>query len=232
MIKRYCFFFFLFISFNFIVTCKREVVSPVYMGYDYFPSNPGHWVIYDVDSLYYDDFHDTVFNYHYQIKEVIESIFLDIQNRPTQRINRFKCVDSVNWYLADVWYSNITSSTAEKAEENVRFVKLIFPIASGKSWNGNAFNNLNGFDYPDYEYDNLYNPYSVNGTAFDSTVTVIQNIDYNPIRQYDQFEVYAKNIGLIYKKYKMINIYFNPEQPDTTYYGFDYTYKIVSYGNN
>jgi len=232
MINKIHIIFFLFISIIFFATCKKEDIAPMDMGYEYFPSNPGHWVVYDIDSTFYDDFNDTIINYHYQIKELVESVFLDNQSRPTQRIERYKCIDSMNWYLSEVWSSNITSSTAEKVEENVRYVKLIFPIVSGKNWNGNAFNNLNNLGYPDYEFDNISNPYSVDGVTFDSTVTVIQNNEYNPIQQYDQLEVYANNIGLIYKKYKMINIHFNSEQPDTTYQGVNYTYKIVSYGDN
>jgi hypothetical protein len=232
MINKIHIIFFLFISIIFFAACKNEDIAPMDMGYEYFPSNPGHWVVYDIDSTFYDDFNDTIINYHYQIKELVESTFLDNQNRITQRIERYKSTDSVNWHLVEVWSSNITSSTAEKIEENVRFVKLIFPIVDGKSWNGNAFNSLNGSNYPDYEYDNIYDSYIVNGSNFDSTVKVIQNYENNAIQQYDQFEVYAKNIGLIYKKYKMININFNSEQSTPTYQGVDYTYKIVSYGTD
>jgi hypothetical protein len=217
--------FFILLMFSVILfSCKKDIEDPVDVGYDYFPVNIGHWVSYKVDSTYYDDFTDSVRVYHYKIKEFVESTFLDNQNRGTQRIERYKQnSDTTNWYLGNVWAMNLTPSTAEKVEENYRFIKLIFPVKKGKIWNGNAYNILGE---QEYEFDNVDEPYTVNGTTYDSTVTVIQKIEPNMIHTDYQVEIFAKHIGLIYKKYKSVDI----SSGDITK-GVDYTYTIISYGN-
>jgi len=211
-------------------TCKKDkVIAPADLGYSYYPSNIGHWVLYDVDSTYYDNFYHTEKHYHFQIKELIESTFSDNQNRPTQRIERYEKNDTISFYLKNVWASNLTSSTAEKVEGNIRYVKLVFPIVEGQTWNGNAYNSL-GFQ--NYEYNNTFTPYTVNGVTYDSTVTVIQNVDSNLIYVNNMFEVYAKNIGMIYKRYDTIQKFMPPNiYPDSIIAGVKCTYKIISFGN-
>ena len=218
---------FLLFTFPFILfSCKKDTVeNPVDVGYNYFPVNVGHWVTYQVDSTYYDDFTDSVRVYHYKIKEFVESAFLDNQNRETQRVERYKQVsDTTNWFISSVWAMNRTASTAEKIEENQRFIKLVFPVRSGKTWNGNTCNTLNE---QEYEFDDVDKPYSVNGLSFDSTVTVIQKVESNMIHEDFQVEVFAKNVGLIYKRYKSVDKSTNGSITK----GVDYTYTIISYGD-
>ena len=221
-------FIFLFIITLFFPSCKRETISPVDVGYDYYPSNVGHWVTYEVDSTYYDDFTHTVKAYKFKVTEKIESSFLDNQNRKTERLERYRqWADSTSWFLKDVWISNLTSSSAEKVEENIRYIKLVFPIKKGISWNGNAFNSFNPTDY---KYENIFKPYTINGISYDSTITVIQEIDSNLIYVKYMVEVYAKRVGLIYKKYKDIEKYPDPTI-DSIISGVDVTYKVISFGN-
>ncbi len=220
-----------YISFNFLLlictlSCKHEIVTPIDLSHNYYPTNIGHWVTYDVDSTYYNDFTGTVITYHYKIKELIASTYLDLQNRPTQRIERYKCTDSTAWNLAEVWASNLTTTTAERVEENIRFIKLSFPPVEGKTWNGNAYNTLGELDYV---YNNINEPYTINGSTFDSTVTVIQECDTNNLVYYKYMtEMYAKNIGLIFKQVDTLQKLTLP---------YDYTrgvnciYRINSYGN-
>ena len=45
-----------------LYSCKKDVAPPVDVGYDYFPTNVGHWIIYDVVSIVHDapvNKHDT-----------------------------------------------------------------------------------------------------------------------------------------------------------------------------
>ena len=213
----------------FLYSCKKsETIKPIDLGYSYYPSNVGHWIKYDVDSTYYDGFTHTVRKYHFKLNEEIQSTFLDNQNRPTQRLERYvQMSDTTSWYLRNVWASNLTSTTAEKVEENIRYVKLIFPISESQTWNGNAYNSLGEMDYT---YNNTFKPFTVNGITFDSTITVIQNVDSNLIYVKYMIEVYAKNIGLIYKRYE--DIQKQPDlQIDSIVGGLDYTYRISSYKN-
>jgi len=218
----------LFTLFTFSVilfSCKKDIEDPVDVGYGYFPVNVGHWATYQVDSTYYDDFTDSVRVYHYKIREQVESTFMDNQNRETQRIERYKQIsDTTSWYINNVWAMNLTASTAEKVEENQRYIKLIFPVKKGKTWDGNAYNILGE---QEYEFGSVGKAYTVNGITFDSTVTVIQKIESNIIHADYQIEVFAKHVGLIYKKYKSVD----KSTDGNITKGVDYSYSIISYGN-
>jgi hypothetical protein len=214
-----------------VISCKRDTITPDYSFYKYFPSNKGHWATYHVDSTRWDGFYaigDSLHerSYKFEIKEVIESTFLDNENRPTQRIERYKkASDTTDWFLKDIWFSNLTSSTAEKVEENIRFIKLVFPMSNGQTWNGNA---LNIFGEQDYEYDNINEPFTIDSLTYDSTVTVIQKIEPLLISDVYMIEVYAKNIGLIYKRYRQVELVYPTNDIKE---GRDYTYKLINYGN-
>jgi len=211
----------------FSYSCKKDKnFSPVDLGYSYIPVNTGHWIIYDVDSIARDVFNNINITYHYQLKEYIESTFNDNSGRPTQRIERYKKTsDTTDWQICDVWTSNKTTMTYEKVEENIRFVKLTFPVRQGNQWNGNAYN-----EYPeqDYLYKNVNTHFSINGFSFDSTLTVLQQQDTTLISGDYAYEMYAKNVGMISKRFYTLSktsIY-----GDTSQY-IDYTYTIVSYGD-
>ena len=80
-----------------LFSCKKNNDAAPDMGYYYFPNQVGKYVVYDVDSIYYDPFlmnpvtHITPpAEYKFQIKEKIESIYTDNQNRPTIKIIRYK----------------------------------------------------------------------------------------------------------------------------------------------
>src|SRR5256885_175381 len=74
----------------FFTGCKKDKPATDDPGYSYFPDDIGHYCIYQVDSTVYDDFHNDTFYYSYQIKEVIESYFIDNQNRNAMRVERYK----------------------------------------------------------------------------------------------------------------------------------------------
>ncbi|MFH0865838.1 MAG: hypothetical protein V1904_06565 [Bacteroidota bacterium] len=223
--------FLLSVIFLAFYSCKQETIDPLDVGYDYFPVHIGHWVMYEVDSTVWDDFFPVdspqhVRNYQYKIKEIIESEYYDNEGRLTQRLERYqKSCDTCNWFIKDVWAVNLTPSTAEKVEENNRFVKLVFPVESSASWDGNAFNILGE---QDYEYEDIFEPYTVNSTSFDSTVTVIEKIDSNAIEASNQYEIYAKYVGMVFRRYRDVHI---DNLTHDILSGQDYTFKIISYGN-
>ena len=85
------------------------------LGYNYFPADIGVWVVYDVDSIVYNDFTDSVETYNYQIKEIVESAFIDGEGRETRRLERYiRLTDTLPWSINDVWFANRTASRAAK----------------------------------------------------------------------------------------------------------------------
>ena len=74
----------------FLVSCKKENALPEDMGYSYYPVNVGHWVIYDVDSISYNDFTGKIDSFKYQIRELVAGNFEDAEGRETQRVEVHK----------------------------------------------------------------------------------------------------------------------------------------------
>ncbi len=193
-----------------VYSCKKETI-PVNngdMNYEYFPNDTNTWVIYDVRSIIFDipsNINDT---FYYQIKEIIESKYIDDEGRETMRIERYiknkdsiLPYDSLEWEIKDVWTANLKQNSAEKVEENVRYVKLLFPIKGDKEWNGNAYNIK---EPEEYKYMNVFIQKQINGITFPETVTVLQKDNYNLIEDEYAIEIYAKNIGMIYKEQRFL----------------------------
>jgi len=191
-----------FISLIVLFGCKKPDNESVNYYYNYFPLEIDSWIEYDVIEINHTELgSDTSV---YLLREVTTEEFLDNEGRLTYRIERFWRNDiSASWDIKDVWYSNVTSTTAEKVEENVRFTKMIFPVNDSKYWDGNAFNSLEEWEY---SYDSLHEPKTINNLSFDSTITVVQRDNENVVEYEKVQEVYAADIGLIYKKHKDLDI--------------------------
>jgi hypothetical protein len=218
----------------FVWSCKKDKeVTVVDIGYEYFPSKVGTFVIYQVDSFYYNDFTSTIDTFQFQIKERIAENFVDLSKRPTQRIERFYRKNSTEaWIIKDVWFANRTSNTAEKVEENIRFVKIVFPLKKQQEWDGNRFNNLGN---QNYILTKLNESYTLGSLKFDSIIQVTQAADSNLIEKKFAYEIYAKNVGLIYKKNLNITdknsvINFNIPLDLRANSGFDLRYIAIEFG--
>lgn len=198
---------FLFITVLLLSTfysCKKDTEQTVVdMGYSYFPNQVGNYVVYDVDSFFYNDFTDHIDTFKFQLKEKIESVFLDNEGRSTLRIERYVRFynpaipyPSIPWKLRDVWTANRTTTTAEKVEENVRYTKLAFPVTTKSSWNGNAQNTTTPIDYS-YLFVDL--PRTVGSIRFDSVLQVDQQDELTVVSKKFYIEKYARNVGLVFK---------------------------------
>ncbi len=208
-----------------LTSCKKEEGIPADMGYRYFPDKPGHWVTYRVDSIHWDDFTGSVDTFSYQIRELTESVFTDEQGRPTMRIERYlRQNDTAQWVIKDVWFANRTASTAERVEENVRYLKLIFPPEKGAKWDGNL---LNTADELECKYQWVHEPYNLEALSYDSSLAVLL-IDRQTLISKDyRYEVYACGAGLVYKKYIQVET----ELTGVIKSGFDYSYTLIGWGN-
>ena len=237
--KRYMKHLFKAISFAFVLAlivwaCKKSDNPSVDLGYNYFPTKIGHWVVYDVDCTGFDLFNDTIIYSQYQIREMVESEFIDAEGRLSQRLERYRRdTSTLPWTLTDIWYQTRTPLRAEKIEENVRFVRLIYPVDKGDEWDGNAFNTLPEWEY---EYTKANKDGAVGALSFDSTLTVMQINDSNIIELDYAQERYAKNVGLYYKRFVDIRHVASSSSPAISIWnkandGVFYEFKLNSWGN-
>lgn len=187
--------------------CKKKTEEAPDVGYDYAPVTIGKYVVYDVDSTIYSELGDTTY-YKYRIKEKLEEELLDNEGRPAIKLVRYVkyyspsvSYDNMSWTIKDVWTYTKTNTTLQVVEEDVRYVKLIFPVKEDATWNGNA---QNTFGERNYLYKYFDRKETVNGTTFENVVYVEQKDDKskNAIHREFFIEKFSKHIGLIYKEIK------------------------------
>jgi hypothetical protein len=231
-----------------ISSCKKDHPSPD-LGYGYFPDNVGHYVIYQIDSTAKDDRVGFDTTYHFQIKEVIQSIYTDNTGRPTMRLERFRKnydpnvpYNSQQWVGPRIYAANLTKTTGERLEENIRYTRITFPVKLGTKWNANANNTLEGWES---SFTAIDNPETVNGSAFDSVATVEEILDTNIVSYKWAIAKYAKHVGLVYRKVFLMNRQplnqnDNPPYEDTlglpaynllSQKAIIYTQVLIGYGN-
>ena len=206
--------------------------------YDYFPVDEGHWIIYRVDSIAYNKLLDTVIEYNYYVRETIGESFTDLADQQWQRIERGIRHDTTAGWIPDaVFAQRRTISVAERSENNMRFIKMIFPFRKFAYWQGNSYINYNdplncNFYGPwDYQYKELFIPQEVNGHQFDSVVIVQQVADSGLICKNLVTEMYAKNIGLVHKRIERLTTQNTSSAPFfvRAEEGYILTYKIVDW---
>ena len=192
-----------FIAILIFTGCKKEnELKPVDYLYSYFPLIKGHELIYNVVDIVIDkdiNQFDTVI---YQLKERIDSMFIDNSGNAAWRLERYKRDDSTaSWVISDVWMAQIANNRAQQVEENQRYVKIIFPPEIGDTWNGNIYTTL---ESQEYKVTGLNSPLSLNNFYFDSVLTVTTENTETMINKYYSFNQYANHSGLINKQ--MISI--------------------------
>ena len=198
--------------------------------YRYFPLDSGSFVIYQVDSVIHEFIDDNTNNpdsvvteYSYQVMEQIDSSYLDGEGDQAWRISRYYRTDSASaWSFTSVWSAKRLNNSAQKVEENIRYIKLSFPVKLNKSWNGNLYN---FFPEEDYTYTEVNEPLSLSNLEFDSSLTVVQLEDFNLIHRIFKQEKYATGVGLIYSERDSLNI--NALGNITN--GFEFRQQVIGY---
>lgn len=200
-----------------LFSCKKEN-DDTYNGnatQAYFPLQLGKYVVYNVDSTIWDDFSCLKKTNSYQMRYVVADTFRDNAFRMGYRIETFiRKKDTDPWQNHRVIYATATESRLEYHEENLKFIKLIYPVENGRTWDGNALLNTNDQDLQyftgwTYAYQNVGQAYNNGEIEFDNTVTVTQTDETqnDPEAQPTAFayrtyskEVYGYGIGMVYKE--------------------------------
>lgn len=207
---------------SFIVTifcivnaCKKNETETFVgdYGYSYFPDDSGTFVIYQVDSIIYDDFTSTVRTSTIYLKEQVGEQFIDNLGRVGKRIIRsYSNVDSTiqKWETNNVYYIVRNTLVAERVEENLRYIKMVFPNEDNKNWLGNKYIisappyiiDTSNYSVRDWKFSisRRDSEYLINSTRYDSTLTITQIQDSSAIFKTLAKEIYAKNVGLIYRE--------------------------------
>lgn len=214
--------FILVIMLAFVYSCKKSEQETINMGYNYFPLITNSYSIYQVDSIAWDDYNTTVDTFHYQVKLIVDSQYFDNENRESYRWKKFVKNDTNTWVFNTNYTLTITNDRLESVQENVRYIKLIFPVVAGASWDYNSLNTdlASKTQYSDVDYQT-----KVLNQNYDSCATVTYQDELNLIQEFFYEEKYARNVGMIYSKH------INKRKLSTGLQGYSVVYQLLEHNN-
>jgi hypothetical protein len=223
-----------------IVSCKKDGdVDPPELGYDYYPDEIGRYVIYEVDSTTYDDFFrpPLITRRKLMIKERIESYFTDNQGRQAARVevSEYDSLEAA-WIVRKAHYFVKTPKAVERVEDNLRYIKFIFPPSLNSKWKGNkyiqAVDNVAYLDNWEYTVTESRVPTTVNGVTYPSSVSILLRDRETQIQKVYAKEIYAQGVGMIFREWTVLDAQsnFDLPWPERAEKGTIVTMQAVSYG--
>jgi hypothetical protein len=201
-----------------INSCKKADPEPKPLSAEneFFPLQKGKYVIYDVDSTIWDDAKCVIVKRHYQFMYLVADTFTNEEGNLSYRIDtRKRKKPEDTWETHDVYYATNTGTTLEMTYDELKFIKLQFPVKAGSTWEGNALINTEDKDLAyfkgwQYSYEKVNDPFSTGNVMFENTITVLQRDETiaDPETIPDQFsmrnysrEVFASGVGMVYREY-------------------------------
>ncbi len=211
---------FLFIISLFILTifsCREGTTSEdlnIEMGYEYYPLEVGKYKVYQVDSTIYDFDGDIpiIIESTTFVKEELIEIRLDNEGDSIYILERFERKDpNDSWEIKDVWSTKRTENTAERFEENVRLIKMVFPVREGTDFDATLYvdenfiifvqgESLEAYKNWNSEIQTVGVPEEIGSIPFNDVATITHADDENLIEKRFSQSKYAKNIGLVYRE--------------------------------
>ena len=200
---------------------------------DYLSLTVGKYIVYRLDSTVFTNQGRNEEIHKYQVKYVVESQQLDNEGRPSFRVFRYisDSAGTLPWAPNGTFFMTPLSDQAEVIEDNMRFIKLHLPLKTNVTWKGNKylssdpyaslyqFSNDDNMNDWDYDYDQFDAATTIGGTTVNDVYTITQidealNAPVTDPRSYGArsfgVEKYARNIGLVYREYILLEY-----QPNT-----------------
>ena len=195
--------------------CEDETAEPITdLGYEYFPLAVGQEAYYLMDSIVLRPqvggiLYDSV---RLDVRETLVDTLHDQEGRRWYRGERYdRRVDSTAWRFRQTFLLRRDEARAYRREDNLEFVKLVFPVRADKRWDGHvAFDATREIEiagqpvqvYLDWEYvyQSADEPGDIEGRTYDS-LTLVQGADYeNLLNRRLSIEGYAADLGLVYRE--------------------------------
>lgn len=199
MVRRFGIFF-CGLSLFLLHSCQSTEVAPTP---DYFPTPLGKYLVYSVEEIQYSAASEPVES-TYQLKVVVDNETIDATGKPVQILYRYTRENDLDdWTYLDTWSVRKDLLRIVVNEGTTSFVKLAHPISLNRKWNGNLYNSLGEDEYEIVQKGS----YTASGNTFNDCVIVLQEDNQDFIVFQDKREeVYAADVGLIYRE--IINLHF------------------------
>ncbi|MCC6817890.1 MAG: hypothetical protein IT245_03235 [Bacteroidia bacterium] len=202
-----------------INACRSSQEEAIVKGLEYFPIKIGDKKTYKIDTVVFDLFQkriDTFSNIVYE--EVVEQ-FVNFYGDSVYRIelSTFNTTKQ-KFVVFKSFERSIKDNYAIEKMDNSTEVKMIFPISNYKTkgssytWNANMFNNRE----PDIvKYTSVFTTFNNGINSYNNCVSIKLNKPLNgPIVNKIKEEVYAKDIGLVYRFTDSTDLLKSPDNDD------------------
>lgn len=210
-----------------IISCEDDdATSTVDFAYDYQPLSIGQESIFQVDSILYDDFSNTIDTLSFQRREFIASSFTNAEGVEVFRVEvSLRLADTLNWSIQKVITKQRDKFRYELFDDNIRTIPLVFPPVEDQSWDANL---LNTKDEEDYQYVNVNVPFVLaDSVPYESTLAVLQRSEENLIEVIATAERYARGVGLIYRRDVDLETELNGDIKS----GYDVSLTLIAFNN-
>lgn len=196
----------------------------------YYPLTQGHFVLYDVDSTIWNDYDSSETKRHCQVRYTVTDTFHDNQDRLSYHVEVLSRTDeNAPFKTNDVFFVTPTLTGLEVSQNNLRFLKLVFPVNNTSVWKGNsaiatADQDLVWYADWNYRYSGFGESYNNSRATFGNTVIVDEvdqtlNDPATSPRTYAERtyarEVYAHGVGLVYRE--MVRWTYDQNPANSTY---------------
>ncbi|MGE0588131.1 MAG: hypothetical protein AB7O48_06120 [Cyclobacteriaceae bacterium] len=189
-----------------MIGCSEDELPELPADSDFFPLRKGNYWVYDVQETQYSVSAGEQAS-SYQTKLMVTDSFPNLGGGFTYVIQHSRKNEGESSFTyADTWAVRSEANQIVVEEGGVPFVKLSFPVVPGKTWNGNAFNTLEGeedcgngelFTCDLYAVADEPVMFELNSETFSDAVEVIQNNNQDLIVKQDiRKEIYVRNVGL------------------------------------
>jgi hypothetical protein len=218
--RKYAFICYMFILIAASCT-KNETITYSNLGYAYFPIDSGWVKTYTVDSIAYNDNDQSVDTFHFLLQERFLGNIVGIEGEYYREIERLVQTDTNKiWEPRNSYFVSKTNNNVQVIDENIRVVKMVFPIGNVLSWNGNQYNNLGRRTF---FLQNIYAPFNNGDTTFGKCITIQEALANNAIEEILVKNVYQDGIGLV----DATNNYVNTQIAGKS--GYKVRQKLISY---
>lgn len=201
-----------------LAACDRHAIEEPDPGtaaqYAYFPLEIGKYIIYQMDSTVYDYVPGGTIQFTARtfLREIVADTFRDNTGQLLYTIERAaRSSDTAAWQPLTTWTAGRNAMQAIRTEDNLRFLRLVFPMSLRTDWDGNlwidktvevevAGETLRPFANWHYSVDALDVPEQIGAFQFPEVLTVTEADDENLIERRFSKAQYAKGIGLVWRE--------------------------------
>lgn len=182
-------------------------------GPEYFPLEVGKYKIYEVDSTIFDPTGDSLiaFSKTFFKEEVVDTL-TDNQGEIRYKVERYeRNLETAPWQVTKVFTRSIHGNQAIETIDNLRFIKITFPVRKNNTWDGLVYfdpglivtvagESIEMFKGWSYRVLDAGLPDSVGQFAFQDVATIQESDMENLIELRKSTEKYALGLGLVYRE--------------------------------